>query len=100
MCVTLTRHHHPTPQKNQQPTNKKKTKQKQKKASSYNWSSPGWQPSASEFTQLVWADSTVVGCAANAGCTDETYVCLYKLRGNDLNKDWSTEVAAAKPGAS
>ena len=54
----------------------------------YNYSNPIFTSSAGHFTQLVWKDTTKLGCARCGGYSSlsnywETYVvCNYKVRGN------------------
>jgi hypothetical protein len=49
--------------------------------SSYSFSSPGWSGATGHFTQLVWKDTTKVGCGYNARCPMTTYVCQYSPAG-------------------
>ncbi|KIY97556.1 Protein PRY1 [Monoraphidium neglectum] len=58
----------------------------------YDFSRPGWRASAGRFTQLVWRDTTTVGCAVAAGCPSKTFVCRYSPPGNVIGGDWATEV--------
>jgi hypothetical protein len=47
---------------------------------------------AGHFTQLVWRDSTRMGCAVNTRCTWGVYVCQFKQPGNVIGADWSRQV--------
>jgi hypothetical protein len=63
--------------------------------SCYNWNSPGYQPCAGHFTQVVWKGTTDVGCAsitcprgANFGGgaqPQRIYACNYLPAGNVSN---------------
>lgn len=48
---------------------------------SYSYSNPGWSGATGHFTQLVWKDTTRVGCGYNARCAMATYVCQYAPAG-------------------
>ena len=53
----------------------------------YNYKKPGFQMEASMFTQLVWKESTKVGCAFSSEITDEgdyqnIAICLFNPKGN------------------
>jgi hypothetical protein len=54
---------------------------------SYDFNTPGWNPNAGHFTQVVWKGSTSVGCGA-ADCTGHSgvlpsyVVCRYAPAGN------------------
>ena len=43
----------------------------------YDWAKPGWRESTGHFTQLIWDETTAVGCALNAACKQATFVCHY-----------------------
>jgi uncharacterized protein YkwD len=58
----------------------------------YSFSQPGWSSSTGHFTQLVWKDTTRVGCAINRACSMATYVCQYASAGNVIGLDWSEQV--------
>lgn len=55
----------------------------------YSFSNPGWSGSTGHFTQLVWKDTTSVGCGYNARCAMATYVCQYSPAG-----DWDSQTVA------
>lgn len=61
----------------------------------YNFGSPGWSANTGHFTQLVWKDTTRVGCAYTTRCTWPTYICQYAPAGNVIGSDWSQEVKPA-----
>ena len=54
---------------------------------SYNFNTPGWNPNAGHFTQVVWKGSTAIGCGG-ADCTGyggvlpSYVVCRYAPAGN------------------
>lgn len=50
----------------------------------YNWNTPGSQDAAGHFTQLVWKQTTKVGCGWKL-CNGYLYylVCRYSPTGND-----------------
>jgi hypothetical protein len=69
---------------------------------SYNFANPGWSGATGHFTQVVWKDTTKLGCAINSGCPQwATYVCQYQIAGNLLSDDWPNQVlpASAAPAA-
>ena len=48
----------------------------------YNFAAPVWSNGVGHFTQVVWRNSTQIGCAA-ASCSGQTYwVCRYAPPGN------------------
>lgn len=51
---------------------------------SYDYSNPGFSDATGHFTQLVWASTTVVGCALSSGCAQypNYMVCRYMEAGN------------------
>jgi Cysteine-rich secretory protein family len=56
-----------------------------KEINHYNFSSPGFSPATGHFTQMVWKNSTQLGCAM-AHCSGETFwVCRYSPQGNITN---------------
>ncbi|KAL9935854.1 hypothetical protein V8E36_005431 [Tilletia maclaganii] len=63
--------------------------------SQYNFANPGFSSATGHFTQLVWASSTIVGCARNTQCIPQQLglgtgfgsqatfiVCQYRPPGN------------------
>jgi hypothetical protein len=53
-----------------------------------------FQP-AGHFTQLVWKDTTNLGCGLNTRCGMAIYVCQYAPAGNVMGIDWSKQVMPA-----
>jgi hypothetical protein len=51
---------------------------------------------AGHFTQLVWKDTTKMGCALNMRCSMAPYVCQYAPAGNVMGIDWSKQVLPAR----
>ena len=54
---------------------------------SYDFLTPGWNPNAGHFTQVVWKGSTQVGCGAadcsgHSGVLPAYVVCRYAPAGN------------------
>eukprot|EP00121_Abeoforma_whisleri_P011648 Awhi_evm1s10750 len=51
---------------------------------SYDFNNPGFSDTTGHFTQLVWAASAKIGCAATVGCPgiNIAYVCKYSPAGN------------------
>jgi uncharacterized protein YkwD len=47
----------------------------------YDFSKRGFSGSTGHFTQLVWKDTTKVGCAVNRACEMATYICQYAAPG-------------------
>ncbi len=45
--------------------------------SQYNFANGGFSGATGHFTQLVWKDTTRIGCGYNFGCSMKTYVCNY-----------------------
>lgn len=60
----------------------------------YNFAAPGFSEATGHFSQVVWRDTTQVGCAYHACDTAyHTYViCSYSPAGNVINSDWIFEV--------
>eukprot|EP00775_Hariotina_reticulata_P009864 gene9864-10022_t len=58
---------------------------------SYNFNSPGWSGATGHFTQLVWRETTKVGCGLSLSCSMPTYVCQYAAAGNVLNANWAQQ---------
>lgn len=60
----------------------------------YNFNNPGWSSSTGLFTQMVWKDTTAVGCYVNRNCAWAMYVCQYTPSGNLIGAgiDWNKEV--------
>ncbi|KAF6253115.1 CAP domain-containing protein [Scenedesmus sp. NREL 46B-D3] len=57
----------------------------------------GWYNEvSSHFTQLVWKDTTKMGCGLNTSCGMATYVCQYAPAGNVMGIDWSNQVMPAQ----
>jgi hypothetical protein len=51
----------------------------------YDFSSPGFSEATGHFTQMVWKNSTELGCAM-ANCSGETlWICRYSPAGNIIN---------------
>eukprot|EP00878_Enallax_costatus_P014840 GHUV01015533.1.p1 GENE.GHUV01015533.1~~GHUV01015533.1.p1 ORF type:complete len:155 (+),score=23.93 GHUV01015533.1:218-682(+) len=50
--------------------------------SQYDFSNGGWNNATGHFTQLVWKDTTRMGCGYNGSCGMSTYVCQYAPAGN------------------
>lgn len=50
----------------------------------YNYDAPGFSEATGHFTQLVWKDTTRVGCAVGTGNVDTVVVCDYSPPGNML----------------
>jgi len=61
----------------------------------YNFDKPGPNPSTSQFTQLVWSNTTRIGCAASTTCSWSIVLCYYEPAGNDVLSDWSAQVKPA-----
>lgn len=64
---------------------------------SYYFNKPGWSVLAGHFSQMVWKDTTNIGCAVNHKCTWDTYICQYSPPGNVVSADWSTQVFPPLP---
>ena len=62
-------------------------------APQYDYSQPRFSGSTGHFTQLVWKETTKVGCGVNAGCGMKTYVCQYSPQGALGSGGWG-QVAA------
>lgn len=61
-------------------------------AQDYNYSRPGFSEQTGHFTQLVWKDTTTVGCGRRLCGTRGWYlVCEYWPRGNVVG-EFSDEV--------
>jgi uncharacterized protein YkwD len=59
----------------------------------YNFTAPGWSSTTGHFTQVVWRDTTRLGCALESSCSSgATYVCQYKEPGNMMSADWAQQV--------
>lgn len=55
-------------------------------AGSYNFSNPGYAPNTGHFTQIVWKNSTQLGCG-RAFCQGmDLWVCNYAPAGNVMNQ--------------
>ena len=50
----------------------------------YNFSRPGYSVETGHFTQLVWKETTKLGCALG-NCSKPLWVCQYSPAGNTLN---------------
>lgn len=52
--------------------------------SNYDYSNPGFSDSTGHFTQLVWANTSSVGCGFSSGCNEypNYLVCRYEAPGN------------------
>ncbi len=58
----------------------------------YDYNSPGWDPQTGHFTQIVWKNTTEIGCGSATGCPDmlpavpgtfsNVWVCRYNPPGN------------------
>lgn len=51
----------------------------------YDDDNPGWTPAAGHFTQVVWKESTEIGCGVATDCGDDlpnVWVCQYSPPGN------------------
>lgn len=54
----------------------------------YDYENPGYVPGVGHFTQIVWKETTAIGCAHVAGCGADhslmanTWVCHYSPPGN------------------
>ena len=53
-------------------------------AAVYSFEQPGFKVETGHFSQLVWKDSSRVGCAYNKACTWSTWTCWYDPPG-----EWS-----------
>lgn len=60
--------------------------------SQYNYGRGGFSSATGHFTQLVWRDTTRLGCAYNFSCGMKTYVCNYSPPGNVMGAGWSQQV--------
>jgi uncharacterized protein YkwD len=61
----------------------------------YDFDKPGFNGGTGHFTQLVWRDSRLVGCASNASCEGgqmPAWVCQYSPPGNIMGVDWGRQV--------
>jgi hypothetical protein len=58
----------------------------------YNYDSPGFSPATGHFTQVVWKDTSYLGCAINSACDWPVYVCQYRSPGNVLGHNWTEQV--------
>jgi uncharacterized protein YkwD len=47
----------------------------------YDFARGGFSGATGHFTQLVWRDTTKVGCAVNKACSMPTYICQYTAPG-------------------
>lgn len=47
----------------------------------YNFARQGFSAATGHFTQLVWKDTSRVGCAVNPNCSYRTYICQYSPPG-------------------
>lgn len=50
----------------------------------YNYNNPGYSGETGHFTQIVWADTSLLGCAYTTSCPNwrTQVVCLYSPPGN------------------
>ncbi len=54
-----------------------------KEVSKYDFNNPTYQSSTGHFTQIVWKNTTEIGCAYNLSCQyGGLYVCQYNPAGN------------------
>ena len=55
----------------------------------YNFSEPGFNIDSSHFSQLIWKETTKIGCGASVADDEVTFkvVCNYYKAGNILNKE-------------
>lgn len=47
----------------------------------YDFSKGGFSGATGHFTQLVWKDTSKVGCAVNKACSMPTFICQYSPPG-------------------
>ena len=73
--------------------------------SKYNFAAPGWKSGVGHFTQLIWRNTTQIGCAV-AACNAGTvfpnsksffYVCRYSPAGNVTGAEEAKNFAANVP---
>jgi hypothetical protein len=69
----------------------------------YDWNQPKFDESTGHFTQLVWKNTTQVGCGSKLCDQGWFLVCEYWPRGNvigEFQDEVGTKVSAAAPGPS
>ncbi|KAI9498220.1 CAP domain-containing protein, partial [Zychaea mexicana] len=55
--------------------------------SDYDFSNPGYSSGIGHFTQMVWVDTTELGCAVSQCNGSPMYVCEYNPPGNIVSGD-------------
>lgn len=48
----------------------------------YNFNAPGFAENTGHFTQMIWADVSKIGCAANLRCNFKTWICQFTPAGD------------------
>jgi hypothetical protein len=71
----------------------------------YNFNKPGYSQPTAHATQLLWRDTTRVGCALNAACDLKTFICHYTPPGNIMGGrgypgNWALQVRGWSEGLS